>query len=52
MVNILVIECKEEDRILQEVVDCIFKKTQCQITNLQSPPHILTFPNLEIHLKE
>ena len=37
---------------MQEVVDCISKKTKCRITNLQFSPHILTFSNLEIHLKE
>lgn len=50
MANILMIAA--EDSILQEVVDCISKKTKCQITNLQCSSQVLSFPHLEIRLKE
>lgn len=52
MINILVIESREEDGILQEVIDFLSSRTQCQVTHLTSSPQALKFPGLEIHLNE
>lgn len=52
MINILVIESREEDGILQEVIDFLSSRTQCQVTHLTSSPQTLKFPGLEIHLNE
>ncbi|MDO4306824.1 MAG: winged helix-turn-helix domain-containing protein [Eubacteriales bacterium] len=52
MINILVIESREEDGILQEVVDFLSSRTQCQVTHLTSSPQALKFPGLEIRINE
>lgn len=52
MINILVIESREEDGILQEVVDFLSSRTQCQVTHLTYSSQVLKFPGLEIHLNE
>lgn len=59
MVNIVVIESVDDDRIVNEIVDFLFSKAQCRVMNLPShfnkiPSSIdfLTFPGLEIKSKE
>lgn len=53
MVNIMMIEA--DTAILQEVIMFLSGKGQCRITNLLLPEEngcVLSFPGLEIHLKE
>lgn len=57
MVNILVIDSREGDGILNEVIDFLSKRTYCQVTqlssdyNVSSAADVLAFPGLEIHPK-
>lgn len=52
MVNILVIKSEMEDGILNEIIELLSSRTQCQVTNLTSNPYVLRFPGLEIRIKE
>ncbi|MDO4340891.1 MAG: winged helix-turn-helix domain-containing protein [Eubacteriales bacterium] len=58
MVNILVIDSREGDGILNEVIDFLSRRTYCQVTqlssdyNMSSATDVLTFPGLEIRSKE
>lgn len=52
MVNILVIESREEDGILNEVIDFLSGQAHCQVTRLPSCPDTLSFPGLEIRPRE
>ena len=52
MVNILVIESREGDGILNEVIDFLSERTHCQVTHLPSFPDKLSFPGLEIRPRE
>lgn len=52
MVNILIIESREGDGILNEVIDFLSERTHCQVTHLPSCPDKLSFPGLEIRPRE
>ena len=52
MVNILVIDSREGDGILNEVIDFLSKRTYCRVTHLPSCPDTLSFPGLEIRPRE
>ena len=52
MVNILVIESREGDGILNEVIDFLSGRTHCQVMHLPSCPDMLSFPGLEIRPRE
>ena len=58
MVDILVIESRDGDGILNEVIDFLSKRTYCQVTqlssdyNVSSAADVLSFPGLEIHPRE
>lgn len=52
MVNILIIESREGDGILNEVIDFLSERTNCQVTHLPSCPDTLSFRGLEIRPRE
>lgn len=55
MVDILVIESRDGDGILNEIIDFLSSKTQCRVTNYSDvtpSSRILTFPGLDINIHE
>lgn len=52
MVNVLVIESGDEYGIVDEIVGFLSSRVQCRVTNLSVPPNVLSFPGLDIHIKE
>ena len=58
MVDILVIESRDGDGILQEVLEFLSLRTQCHVTHLPSRfdmeahSDVLSFPDLDIHIHE
>lgn len=52
MVDILLIESRGDDGILQEVMDCLSTRAQCRVTNLSVYSDSLSFPGLDIYIKE
>lgn len=52
MVDILLIESRGDDGILQEVMDCLSTRAQCRVTNLSVYSDSLSFHGLEIRPRE
>ena len=52
MVDILLIESRGNDGILQEVMECLSTRTQCRVKNLSAYSDCLSFPGLDIYIKE
>ena len=52
IVNILVIESGKGNEIINEMVDFLFSRTQCEVTHLTSFPQVLKFCGIEIHINE